>query len=261
VLEDFVRWRSPADWIKDSDQSEGGAQDDGGKTSSRGRLSERLCEPDHLWTLLWGATLAVPAAEQRPLLNSDRHALEALDYLEALSAEQLLPELVYLTVEAVLATLAASPILEIAGPSAMAMLGSIGRKARTLFDRRAPPDVWQEELLEMLSVFESQLERAGSLAAKIPSDPQLVRAMLDDHPKMQREVAVGDNARPALQQRLNLASSNHTLPNPDVREYILRARAQRPLLAGSMPTAQRMYVALQEDQFRLAIALSVDYNS
>ncbi|RUP47306.1 Rab3 GTPase-activating protein catalytic subunit-domain-containing protein [Jimgerdemannia flammicorona] len=45
VMEDFVRWHSPRDWIVDVD--------DDGNTLSTGKLSIRMSEPGNLWQELW----------------------------------------------------------------------------------------------------------------------------------------------------------------------------------------------------------------
>lgn len=41
VLEDFVRWHSPKDWIESSDGS------------TPGRLSSRMSQPTNIWQELW----------------------------------------------------------------------------------------------------------------------------------------------------------------------------------------------------------------
>ena len=61
ILEDFVRWHSPRDWIVDGEQSSGINKDLYG---TNGKLSERFDEPNNLWVVLWGATLPVAASQQ-----------------------------------------------------------------------------------------------------------------------------------------------------------------------------------------------------
>ena len=80
-LEDFVRWHSPRDWLPE-------------EGSLPARLSDRMREPGNLWAQLWGATLPVAAAQQRPLFDAAREAEIILHQLEVLPPQQLLPQLV-----------------------------------------------------------------------------------------------------------------------------------------------------------------------
>ena len=49
---------------------------------------------------------------------------------------------------------------------------------------------------------------------------------------------------------------------PDMRELVLRATCARPSAEDAIPTAQRMYVALQDrGDVRLAISLGVDLDA
>lgn len=45
VIEDFVRWHSPRDWITDVDEED--------NPLSTGKLSIRMSEPGNLWQELW----------------------------------------------------------------------------------------------------------------------------------------------------------------------------------------------------------------
>ena len=49
-------------------------------------------EPGNLWAQLWGATLPVAAAQQRPLFDAAREAEIVLHQLEVLPPQQLLPQ-------------------------------------------------------------------------------------------------------------------------------------------------------------------------
>ena len=57
VLQDFVRWHSPRDWIV----ADGEIADERGHN---GHLSERHTEESNLWSVLWSATLPISAAQQ-----------------------------------------------------------------------------------------------------------------------------------------------------------------------------------------------------
>uniref|UniRef100_A0A7S2IUE9 Uncharacterized protein n=1 Tax=Haptolina brevifila TaxID=156173 RepID=A0A7S2IUE9_9EUKA len=144
-------------------------------------------------------------------------------------------------------------------PRLQPILAEVGHTLRALYERRAPPTEWAPLLREKLAEAELEVARAHSLIDKLPNEPLLVFELLCE-PQMQCEAIVSGSARRLLQQRLKLAAQPSL--EPDLREYILRACVARPYgAAQAVPTAQRMYVALQGEQFRLAIALSVDHEA
>lgn len=147
-------------------------------------------------------------------------------------------------------------------PRAPAALRAVGKAARALLDAQAPPNLWGESILPALGEIELEMSQAASLQMKLPGQSSLIRSLLSE-PHLQHEAAVGSSARPALLERLQMAShgSRQTWPTPDVSEYILRAMVPRPQADDAVPTAQRMYVAVQDEQFRFAVALSVDHNA
>lgn len=63
ILEDFVRWHSPKDWID-------------------GQLSKRMSEPNNIWQELWNTAKRIPCERQKPLFNMAVEAEKALYFLE-----------------------------------------------------------------------------------------------------------------------------------------------------------------------------------
>jgi hypothetical protein len=61
VLEDFVRWHSPKDWVVDA--------------TGKGTLSERMIDSRNLWHQLWKvlecSSLTVVASEAHPSFSSN----------------------------------------------------------------------------------------------------------------------------------------------------------------------------------------------
>jgi Rab3 GTPase-activating protein catalytic subunit len=84
VLEDFVRWHSPRDWIEEGleeglEEEDAGGGGEGMRGAGRaacGQLSARFHEPNNLWCQLWGATLPLAASQQKPLFDPAREAAE-----------------------------------------------------------------------------------------------------------------------------------------------------------------------------------------
>lgn len=71
VFEDFIRWHSPGDWVNGigSESSKSLAEDD---LPPQGRLSQRMSEQGNMWRKIWNEAPALPASEQKPLLDPNR---------------------------------------------------------------------------------------------------------------------------------------------------------------------------------------------
>lgn len=79
VFEDFIRWHSPGDWeedgLEDRESSSGigiGIEKFKDNWPPRGRLSKRMSEQGSMWRKIWDSVPALPASEQRPLLDPNR---------------------------------------------------------------------------------------------------------------------------------------------------------------------------------------------
>ncbi|CAI5464935.1 unnamed protein product [Closterium sp. Yama58-4] len=124
ILEDFVRWYSPADWSSDAPSTrmggggaEGGAGGDAGgdaggedhesndssdgdrceqgqgARSKAGYLSARMSGPDNKWRLYWSEAKPVPALLQPPLFDECEAGARSLEYLESISPTELFIQL------------------------------------------------------------------------------------------------------------------------------------------------------------------------
>ncbi|KAF8396974.1 hypothetical protein HHK36_018611 [Tetracentron sinense] len=99
VFEDFIRWHSPGDWENDATEGSGrsrshateGLRDD---WPPRGRLSQRMSENGNSWWRIWNNAPALPASEQKPLLDPNREGEKILHYLETVRPNQLLEQMV-----------------------------------------------------------------------------------------------------------------------------------------------------------------------
>jgi len=80
TFEDFIRWHSPGDWeADDGPESSGSASSDSLEKNKskdswppRGKLSKRMSEHGNLWRKIWNSSPALPASEQKPLLDPNR---------------------------------------------------------------------------------------------------------------------------------------------------------------------------------------------
>ncbi|KAJ9698753.1 hypothetical protein PVL29_007691 [Vitis rotundifolia] len=99
VFEDFIRWHSPGDWVDDDIKESGVSRSHAAEGSKddwppRGRLSERMSEHGNSWRKIWNDAPALPASEQKPLLDPNREGEKVLHYLETLQPHQLLEQMV-----------------------------------------------------------------------------------------------------------------------------------------------------------------------
>ena len=76
ILEDFVRWYSPRDWI-----IEDGEEKRDVNTSIQGHLSVRMQIPGNLWVQAWESANSVPAFKQKSLVDHTTQAEKAIIYL------------------------------------------------------------------------------------------------------------------------------------------------------------------------------------
>lgn len=78
VLEDFVRWHSPRDWIQEDDEIGDGEisgsrhSDSGELWPPKGRLSQRMSQPGNLWAQIWDQIAPEAAYDQKPLFDYQR---------------------------------------------------------------------------------------------------------------------------------------------------------------------------------------------
>ncbi|CAI5956595.1 unnamed protein product [Closterium sp. NIES-64] len=123
ILEDFVRWYSPADWSSDAPSTrmggggaEGGVGGDAGGTGGEGNdssgssdeegcvqgkgerstigyLSTRMSGPDNKWRLYWSEAKPMPALLQPPLFDECEAGARSLEYLESISPSELFIQL------------------------------------------------------------------------------------------------------------------------------------------------------------------------
>ncbi|KAB2086234.1 hypothetical protein ES319_A04G015400v1 [Gossypium barbadense] len=85
VLEDFVRWHSPPDWIE--------AEPSDKVPGARGQLSSRMQKGGNLWRELWETSKPVPAIKQTPLYDEDLAVDGILNFFENIPISELFQQL------------------------------------------------------------------------------------------------------------------------------------------------------------------------
>ncbi|XP_047342285.1 rab3 GTPase-activating protein catalytic subunit isoform X3 [Impatiens glandulifera] len=92
ILEDFVRWHSPPDWME-ADPDVVDNNNNGDAVSARGQLSSRMQKEGNLWRELWETSKPVPSVKQAPLFDEDLAVEGILISLEDISASDLFEQL------------------------------------------------------------------------------------------------------------------------------------------------------------------------
>lgn len=78
VLEDFIRWHSPRDWLEEGPNEDGEISGSRNGESiertwpPRGRLSNRMSQPDNIWGQIWEQTAPEAASDQKLLFDYKR---------------------------------------------------------------------------------------------------------------------------------------------------------------------------------------------
>ncbi|XP_017253407.1 uncharacterized protein LOC108223595 [Daucus carota subsp. sativus] len=94
ILEDFVRWHSPPDWMEPEICNEAKESPAGTDLhSTKGQLSGRMQKEGNLWRELWETSKPVPAIKQSPLYDEDLSVEGILNAFEGISPAELFEQL------------------------------------------------------------------------------------------------------------------------------------------------------------------------
>ncbi|XP_017436456.1 uncharacterized protein LOC108342989 isoform X3 [Vigna angularis] len=196
IFEDFIRWHSPGDWEeyddpeKSKSSSSSSALDTKKSKDSwppQGKLSKRMSEHGNLWRKLWNSAPALPASEQKPLLDPNREGEKVLHYLETLQPHELLEQMVCTAFRAAADTLSQTSYGELKQMETemQQLYLTMASALRPLQVNRLSGD---SETIEDLRRLTGTLERveklltlAASLHRKLLKAPRLSREIFSDY--------------------------------------------------------------------------------
>ncbi|WVY93297.1 hypothetical protein V8G54_032385 [Vigna mungo] len=195
IFEDFIRWHSPGDWEEYDDpekskSSSSSALDTKKSKDSwppQGKLSKRMSEHGNLWRKLWNSAPALPASEQKPLLDPNREGEKVLHYLETLQPHELLEQMVCTAFRAAADTLSQTSYGELKQMETemQQLYLTMASALRPLQVNRLSGD---SETIEDLRRLTGALERveqlltlAASLHRKLLKAPRLSREIFSDY--------------------------------------------------------------------------------
>ncbi|CAI8596976.1 unnamed protein product [Vicia faba] len=195
IFEDFIRWHSPGDWEADDDpESSGSASSnalDINKSKDswppRGRLSKRMSDHGNLWRNIWNSSPALPASEQKPLLDPNREGEKVLHYLETLQPHQLLEQMVSTAFRAAADTISQTSYGELnqMETKIQQLYPTMASALRPLQVNRLSADSETIEDIRRLCVVFERVEKlltvAASLHRKLIRAPRLSREIFSDY--------------------------------------------------------------------------------
>ncbi|KAK6132856.1 hypothetical protein DH2020_033387 [Rehmannia glutinosa] len=149
ILEDFVRWHSPPDWMENETSSDLDDTSDGGDVSSvKGQLSRRMQKEGNLWRELWETSKPVPAVRQSPLYDEDLAVEGILNFLEEISPSELFKQLF-------VAVLGSGLVIAEATLSTNSSLSSFFNECKNYIVITCQGHTWIEKLDDICQVYET----------------------------------------------------------------------------------------------------------
>uniref|UniRef100_A0A4W6ELK6 Rab3 GTPase-activating protein catalytic subunit n=1 Tax=Lates calcarifer TaxID=8187 RepID=A0A4W6ELK6_LATCA len=283
VLEDFVRWYSPRDYIEEE------VVDEKGNKVVKGELSARMKIPGNMWVEAWETARVTPARRQRRLFDDTKEAEKVLHYLAMQKPADLTRHLLPCILHAAILKLKEEESVEDI-PSIKKTIQQAASQASKLLHPHNYDYKKLEDFINQLMAMETVITQARSLKAKFAisegdkgedtGDLEKFVSSLLEEPEV---VVIGAGQGPAGSiihrlfvnaQRAALLSpldedlghdrkqtggSNKVpdFPFPAGREILLRTCVPRPA-PYSKALPQRLFCVLMREEFRLAGAFSSD---
>ncbi|XP_006880869.1 PREDICTED: rab3 GTPase-activating protein catalytic subunit [Elephantulus edwardii] len=291
ILEDFVRWYSPRDYVEEE------VTDETGNVVLKGELSARMKIPSNMWVEAWETAKPIPARRQRRLFDDTREAEKVLHYLAIQKPADLARHLLPCVIHAA--------VLKVKEEESLENISSVKKIIKQIISHSSkvlhfpnPEDKKLEEIILQITNVEATIARARSLKAKFGTEKcnheekeeleRFVSGLLEQPEVLvigagrghagriihklfvnaQRLTESSDEAVTTMappeeelkrmgcpEERRQNSSSD--FPPPAGREFILRTTVPRPA-PYSKALPQRMYSVLTKDDFRLAGAFSSD---
>ncbi|CAI9088363.1 OLC1v1022671C1 [Oldenlandia corymbosa var. corymbosa] len=149
ILEDFVRWHSPPDWMESEASNEADDTSGGGDLSStRGQLSRRMQKEGNLWRELWETAKPIPAMRQTPLYDEDFAVEGILNVLADISPSVLFEQLF-------ISLLGSGFVIAEAVLSTNIDLSKLFRECKDYIVVTCQSETWLEKVDELCQVYES----------------------------------------------------------------------------------------------------------
>ncbi|XP_056631397.1 rab3 GTPase-activating protein catalytic subunit [Diorhabda sublineata] len=267
VVEDFIRWYSPADWIEEDELDQWGQK--------VGHLSSRmLIAENNIWMETWESAKPVPAHRQKRLFDDTREAEKVLQFLDLRSIAQICELIIPILTHAAIYRLIeecqtfAQDHQELSSKiTKLIRIGEHLTREQKVQLRRFESFIHEITSLELLVSQMNSLhyklnpsravnERINDIVVHLVSGDEVVLEDMSESEVGSRIVSMFAEAQKAIpgdDKEVNKMS----FPSPAVREFVLRANAVKPAVH-SAKCPQFLRAVLSKDEFRLCGAFSED---
>uniref|UniRef100_A0A3P9L0P4 Rab3 GTPase-activating protein catalytic subunit n=1 Tax=Oryzias latipes TaxID=8090 RepID=A0A3P9L0P4_ORYLA len=273
VLEDFVRWYSPRDYVMEE------VVDEKGNKVTRGELSTRMKIAGNMWVEAWETARVTPARRQKRLFDDTKEAEKVLHYFAMQKPGDVACHLFSCVIHAALLKLKQEEAAENV-PAVRKSIQQAASQVNKLLHSTNLDYKRFEEFVKQLAGMETSIAQARSLKAKFTFNNEdqseatelkkFVSSLLEE-PEVEVTGAGQGPAGRIINRLFVNAQQAALLPLPDEdvggdkkdfpppagREILLRTCVPRPApYSRSLP--QRLFCVLMREEFRLAGAFSSD---
>ncbi|KAI7873036.1 Rab3 GTPase-activating protein catalytic subunit-domain-containing protein [Spinellus fusiger] len=234
ILEDFVRWHSPKDWMNDTEDP----------YSTKGRMSARMSGSGNIWQELWKCSRRVPWDRQKPLFDTVAEGEKALHYLESLSIHEVFSLLLSTLGLISYDTLALHPITKCI-PSIRQGLTRLGNEIVNFpWEELRNGKYTMDGFIMSIRRQETFMCNAISLLRKFPKQYDLVNRLL-----VSPYTFVQDGHERATVFRL-FKDEQGAITTPTIQEYVFYNDGSALAMPGrTIP--ERQYALIKEDEIRI----------
>lgn len=271
VLDDFIRWYSPRDWIEEQGQDEWGQK--------KGRLSTRMQITGNTWVEMWASAKPVPANRQKRLFDDTREAEKVLHFLDSCTLAKITELFVPVLAQTAIYRLEEES-LQVATelPKNAVVMTNITKTCERLTREATINHRRFEHLIQDVAQLELEISQVNSLQYKFnPSGtPDDVLSETISGLIVGNEIEIASNSKIA-ERMLNLFSeaqkvanlilneqglddskmTNAYFPPATEREFVMRVLARRPAIY-SKKSPQFLRAILSKNEFRLIGGFSED---
>lgn len=274
ILEDFIRWYSPRDWIEEEDVDEWGQK--------KGHLSSRMLISDNTWVQMWESAKPVSANRQKRLFDDTREAEKVLHFLDSRTLSQIVEMLLPILGHVAIYRLSVEcEQVHLALPNSTKGLQHIIKFVEKVSRDGKTSSRRCETLVQEIAALELSISQVNSIFYKLnPSRSTdevlsyLVRDLVNG-----KEVEIDGTSKSSVGSRVvtmfsdsqkttNMILSeqgtlesnpveNVIFPQTTEREFVMRVSAVRPAPYSSK-SPQFLRAILSKNEFRLVGAFSED---
>lgn len=180
ILEDFVRWYSPRDYVLDSEDENDSETESSSRASTRkknltaspskrGRLSQRMQIPGNMWVEAWQSAKPVPARRQKRLFDDTKEAEKVLHYLASMKPAEVVLHLMPCVIHAAVVKLVEESF-KAHVPNSKSMLDHLIARAAKVTRNFQHDKKKYAEILRLIEIAETVSARTTSLRSKFTSD-------------------------------------------------------------------------------------------